>query len=67
MFFNCFAKYMASLYPGLFFQLTVGLTGYPSLCNLMVPCMYGASGFVFVYLHLSGCLIVFLHWFIVVL
>jgi hypothetical protein len=57
VFFNCFAKYVANLYPGLFFELTIGLIGFPSLCNFMVPYICGASGSC---LCISICLFVLL-------
>jgi hypothetical protein len=58
---SSYAKCVASLYPGLFFQLTMGLMGLSSLCSFMVPCMRGAVGFMFVYFHFSACFIVILH------
>jgi hypothetical protein len=58
---SSFAKCIASLYPGLFFQLTMGLMGLSSLCSFMVPCMRGVVGFMFVFFHFSACFIVILH------
>jgi hypothetical protein len=43
--FSSFASCEASLYPGLFFQLTIALIGSFSLCSFIVPSMRGASGF----------------------
>jgi hypothetical protein len=65
--FTGLARYVANLYPGLFLQLTIGLMGLPSLCNFMVPSMCGASGFMFMYFHLSACFIILLHVLIAVL
>jgi hypothetical protein len=49
------------LYPGLFLKLTVSLMDVSSLCSFMVPCICGDLGFMFLYFHLSVCLIVLLH------
>jgi hypothetical protein len=46
-----------------YFSNCAGLSG---LCSFMVPCMCGASGFMFVYFQLSDCFIMVLHMFMVV-
>jgi hypothetical protein len=43
--FSNFATCVANLYPGLFFQLMIGLMGLFSLCNFIVPKICGALGF----------------------
>jgi hypothetical protein len=53
--FSCFTRYVA------IFQLSIGLMGFFSSCNFIVPCMCGASGFIFIYFHLSMFLIMLLH------
>jgi hypothetical protein len=50
---------VASLYHGLFFQLTICLMDLFSLCSFMVPCICGAYGFMC--FHLFLCLLVLLH------
>jgi hypothetical protein len=37
--FSCFARCVATLYPGLFSQLTIGLIALFYLCNYMVTCV----------------------------
>jgi hypothetical protein len=66
VFFNCFVRYVANLYPGLFLQLTIGLIG------ILLCVIYGAVYMWCFWVHVSVspfsvCLIVFLHSLIAVL
>jgi hypothetical protein len=50
--FSIVFRYLANLYAGLSFQLTIGHTNFYCLCNFIVPCMHRALGFILIYFHL---------------
>jgi hypothetical protein len=49
---NCVVMYYVKLHPGLSFQMTIGRNGVRCSCILMVPCICGTLGFLFMYFHL---------------
>jgi hypothetical protein len=49
--FNIVFRCLAILYPGQFFQLTIGRMGFSCLCSFIVQFIRGALGFKFIYFH----------------
>jgi hypothetical protein len=48
--FNSEDVYVSHLYPGLYFQLTIGPIDLSYLCNFIVLYIYGALGYIFIYI-----------------
>jgi hypothetical protein len=55
-FFNIIFTCFANLYRGVSFQLTIRYTGFPFLCNFIVPYICGALGFILLSFHLCSLL-----------
>jgi hypothetical protein len=60
---NVFVKCFANSYAGAFLQLIIGLMGVFGLCSFIVPCKFGAVGFMFVYFHAFSFCMILLHCF----